>query len=90
MKAQPEASTRPDSCARGSGASTHDSAGAVQGDEILGGHLGCPSCQARFPIVDGVPRFAPAALADDAQRTVERFGEQWTEFDFLSDEYEQQ
>ena len=66
------------------------SPGAVQGDEILGGHLGCPSCQARFPIVDGVPRFAPAALADDAQRTVERFGEQWTEFDFLSDEYEQQ
>ncbi len=65
-------------------------AAAVQGDEILSGHLGCPSCRARFPIVDGVPRFAPAALAGEAQRTVERFGEQWTEFDFHSDEYEEQ
>jgi len=63
---------------------------AVDGDQITTGELSCTACAAVFPITAGVPRFAPTAMASEAQRTVDRFGEQWNEFNFLSAEYERQ
>ena len=63
---------------------------AVEGDQITTGQLRCATCAAGFQIAGGVPRFAPGALAESARRTVDRFGEQWNEFNFLSAEYERQ
>lgn len=63
---------------------------ACAGEEILEGQLRCSQCSEAYPIVRGVPRFALGALAGDAQRTVDRFGAQWEEYDFLSAEYERQ
>src|SRR5262245_3644089 len=60
------------------------------GDDVAEGRLRCRTCAATFPIRGGIPRFVPAGVGDEAQRTVERFGEQWQEYDFLSAEYEQQ
>lgn len=64
----------------------------VDGDEIKSGTLTCKSCAARYPIEAGVPRLLPdaAAIPDEAQRTVTRFGDQWNQFDFIGPHYERQ
>lgn len=56
------------------------------------GSLDCPSCKTRYEISRGVPRLLPDAehVPDSAQRTVERFGKEWNDFDFLSHHYEAQ
>ncbi|MBI4821322.1 MAG: methyltransferase domain-containing protein [Deltaproteobacteria bacterium] len=62
-----------------------------EGDEILEGELSCGRCGDRFAIRNGVPRILPdAAVEHDQQRTVDRFGRQWNDFDFLTHYYEQQ
>ena len=33
----------------------------VEGRRVLAGQLGCPACEARFPVVDGVARFGDTA-----------------------------
>jgi uncharacterized protein YbaR (Trm112 family)/protein-L-isoaspartate O-methyltransferase len=64
----------------------------VDGDEIGEGTLVCTGCERRHPIERGIPRLLPdaSAVPSDAQRTVDRFGDQWNEFDFIGEHYEQQ
>lgn len=47
-------------------------AGESEGEDILGGHLACPCCARRFPIVRGIPRFVAAD-----QDYCGNFGFQW-------------
>lgn len=63
-----------------------------EGDEIIEGRLICTGCATVYPVERGVPRLLPKAEAvpDEAQRTVDRFGEQWNEFDFIGPHYERQ
>jgi SAM-dependent methyltransferase len=67
-------------------------ASSSEGDEILEGTIRCKRCSATFPVREGVPRLVPdpTAIPAAAQKTVDRFGEQWNEFDFISGYYERQ
>ncbi len=57
------------------------SEGKVEGIEIIEGELGCASCEARFPIVRGVPRFANLHEVDeDKAATASSFGWEWQHF----------
>jgi SAM-dependent methyltransferase len=76
-------------CPHCGGALTLD-ARVRDGDEIVEGRLDCGGCGAAFPITGGVPRFVPGVVLEEARRTVDRFGQQWEEFNFITDEYEQQ
>jgi SAM-dependent methyltransferase len=50
-------------------------------NEIISGKLICSKCQAVFPIVRGVPRFAELDKVEtDKAKTAENFGWQWTHF----------
>lgn len=62
-----------------------------EGDEVLEGEL-VSEAGHTYPIINGVPRLLPEAerVSQDAQRTVDRFGEQWDEFDFIGPHYEEQ
>lgn len=62
------------------------------GEEILEGRLTCPGCRAVFPIQGGIPRLLPnpEAVPESAQKTVDRFGAQWNDFDFIGPHYEKQ
>ena len=62
-----------------------------QGDEVIDGELVSVG-GLRYPIVRGIPRLLPDAeqVSPDAQRTVDRFGAQWDEFDFMGPHYEEQ
>jgi SAM-dependent methyltransferase len=55
--------------------------------EIESGALACRGCERSFPIVRGVPRFAPPPGDALARSTVERFGWQWREFKERLPEY---
>jgi SAM-dependent methyltransferase len=61
-----------------------------EGDQVITGQLRCSGCTEIYPITRGVPRFAGHAIDAAARSTVDRFGEQWNEFTFMSPEYEQQ
>jgi SAM-dependent methyltransferase len=65
---------------------------ASEGADHLEGTLGCTQCRTEYPLHKGVPRLLPEAaqVSKEAQATVDRFGEQWNEFDFLGEHYEQQ
>ena len=67
-------------------------AGSVEGEEILTGTLRCTACSTAYPVIGGVPRLLPdpSSVTPDAQRTVDRFGDQWNEFDFIGEHYERQ
>ncbi len=64
----------------------------VDGDEITEGTLACTGCDKRYPIERGIPRLLPEAsqVPHAARRTVDRFGDQWNQFDFMGDHYEEQ
>jgi uncharacterized protein YbaR (Trm112 family)/SAM-dependent methyltransferase len=68
------------------------SARKVDGDEIMEGVLACASCRAPYLIERGVPRLLPKPeeVPTDQKVTVDRFGAQWNEFDFLGPHYEWQ
>jgi SAM-dependent methyltransferase len=49
--------------------------------EIMEGQLACDSCQKKFPIVRGIPRFGtPEKLDAEKAATAENFGWQWQHF----------
>lgn len=61
------------------------------GREIITGELKCARCPARWPVRQGVPRFADTAqVSEDKQATARNFGEQWLVFDHVSRHHEQQ
>jgi SAM-dependent methyltransferase/uncharacterized protein YbaR (Trm112 family) len=51
-----------------------------QPEEVGRGRLVCAACDARYPIVRGIPRFVPAPEAGVVARTSRRFGNQWRHF----------
>ncbi|MEM7678560.1 MAG: Trm112 family protein [Myxococcota bacterium] len=62
-----------------------------EGDEILEGRLTSPDGTV-YPISGGIPRLLPEPVnvSRAQQATVDRFGEQWNDFDFIGDHYEEQ
>lgn len=57
------------------------SEGKREGIEILEGELGCTSCEARYEIVRGVPRFANLGeIEADKAATASSFGWEWQHF----------
>src|SRR5437016_5507945 len=67
-------------------------ASVADGDEIMSGEIRCVACSKTYPILGGVPRLLPSPddVSSDAQRTVDRFGAQWNQFDFIGPHYEWQ
>jgi SAM-dependent methyltransferase len=61
-----------------------------RGEDIVDGRLVCHACDARYPIVRGIPRLVPGDLPADAASTAERFGYEWTHFDEIRPEYDAQ
>jgi uncharacterized protein YbaR (Trm112 family)/protein-L-isoaspartate O-methyltransferase len=64
----------------------------TDGEEIIEGQLACAACARSYRVAGGIPRLLPepSEVPPDAQRTVDRFGAQWNEFDFIGDHYERQ
>ena len=56
---------------------------------VMTGTLVCAGCAARYPIVRGIPRLAPAHSMDGAVETAARFGAEWKIFDHMSTYQEQ-
>lgn len=54
--------------------------------EILSGSLSCPSCEQRWPIVRGVPRFVPDDLPRDVRHTARNFGTSWRIWNDIDDD----
>src|SRR5262249_39641102 len=61
-----------------------------EGPEIITGELDCTQCHDRFPIFNGVPRFADPGGNDLQRETAENFGAQWLEFDRIEQHHEKQ
>jgi SAM-dependent methyltransferase len=64
-------------------------AGGARG-EIRDGVLRCAGCDARYPIVRGIPRMIPGRLDAEVAATVERFGYEWTRFAEIRPQYREQ
>lgn len=64
----------------------------ADGDEIIEGELVSAVSAHRYPITRGIPRLLPnpGEVSEAAQETVDRFGAQWNDFDFIGDHYEKQ
>lgn len=60
-----------------------------EGEHVMTGRLLC-SCGQSFPITRGVPRFIPAEMPQRQKETVEAFGWEWTHFDEVVEEHEEQ
>ena len=58
------------------------------GIEIMEGELGCTSCEARYPIVRGVPRFADLKeIEKEKAATASSFGWEWQHFTQEDEKY---
>ncbi|HEV2912841.1 MAG TPA: methyltransferase domain-containing protein [Pyrinomonadaceae bacterium] len=67
------------------------SVAAEERGEILEGDLRCLSCARHFPVVRGVPRFAPLdKMEEDKAATAENFGWQWLHFTQDDERYAEQ
>src|SRR5688572_32247250 len=54
---------------------------ASDGSHVMEGALGCATCEARFRITRGIPRFADVGTLDaDKAATAANFGWQWQHF----------
>ena len=55
---------------------------------IMTGAIRCPSCQASYPILRGIPRFIEGIRSEADLRKVyaDSFGHQWTTYNWLRDE----
>ncbi len=60
------------------------------GAEIIAGALDCAACGVSYPVRCGIPRFQIEPLEGEKARTVENFGKQWRQFNWLDPAYEQQ
>jgi SAM-dependent methyltransferase len=56
--------------------------------EVMEGQLTC-RCGS-FPIIRGVPRLLPKVIHEQNWETAKRFGEEWKQFDMLTEQYEKQ
>ena len=65
---------------------------AQEGDEIIEGTLVSVDSENTYPVTRGIPRMLPDAdqVSKEAQATVDRFGAQWNDFDFIGEHYENQ
>ena len=63
-----------------------------EGDEIIEGTLVSEVSENTYPVTRGIPRMLPNAdqVSKEAQATVDRFGAQWNDFDFIGEHYENQ
>ena len=61
----------------------------ASGDDVEEGSLAC-GCGRRYAIVRGIPRFVPTSLEEDKRATADAFGWQWTHFDEITPDHEQQ
>ncbi|KAA0205822.1 class I SAM-dependent methyltransferase [Candidatus Uhrbacteria bacterium] len=59
-----------------------------EGGEVMEGWL--VAGEQRYPIRNGVPRLLPESLDKSNWETARRFGEEWNQFDMMTDEYETQ
>src|ERR1043166_5628394 len=63
----------------------------TDGAEIISGQLKCAGCEAAYPIVGGVPRFADLAqLNEEKAATAKGFGWEWTHFSQVDEKYGEQ
>ena len=68
-------------CPSCGGAIALASVASTEEAEIMEGQLACDSCQSKFPIVRGIPRFGtPEKLNAEKSATAENFGWQWQYF----------
>ncbi|MFH0800855.1 MAG: methyltransferase domain-containing protein [bacterium] len=63
-----------------------------KGEEIVSGSIACPQCRASYPIVRGILRFLKNVRTEQDLRKVyaDSFGQQWTTYNWLRDEDEQE
>lgn len=67
------------------------SEGKTEGIEILEGELGCASCEGRYKIVRGVPRFADLGEIEEGKAaTASSFGWEWQHFTQEDERYGEQ
>jgi SAM-dependent methyltransferase/uncharacterized protein YbaR (Trm112 family) len=65
--------------------------GTAEGVEVMQGMLACESCARKFPIVNGVPRFANLAeVGADKAEIASKFGYEWKHFTQEDIRYAQQ
>src|SRR5260221_1860866 len=79
------------SCPSCAGAIALTSAGYRESAEVIDGQLSCSSCARPWPIMRGVPRFAPLDEVEaEKAATAAGFGWQWQHFTQADDKYQQQ
>ena len=57
------------------------------GDECMDGDLACSMCDATWPVVRGIPRFAATNMGVDEVATASNFGWQWSHFSQEDERY---
>jgi uncharacterized protein YbaR (Trm112 family) len=76
-------------CPRCGGSLSLEAAAALEDGHVMRGSLACSSCQAQYPLEQGVPRLLPdpSEVSSERKNVAARFGYEWTRFcDFEYDE----
>lgn len=60
----------------------------TEGDEIMDAELRC-ICRS-YSVIRGVPRLLPDVIDGSNWETADRFGQEWNQFDMITDKYEKQ